>query len=124
MSRENYKKYGHPDGPQAMSGGLGAEALPPSSSSAAPLMRAAAVAGARPHSHLHHAGFVSRRTAPLRPMLPLRPLLLPIAVSVALPAWLFNKDKKAAPVILMFLLFGCIVTPVGLAVWYLMGTQK
>ena len=45
-------------------------------------------------------------------------------MSVALPAWLFNKDKKAAPVILMFLLFGCIVAPVALAVWYLMGTQK
>lgn len=64
VSRENYKKYGHPDGPQAMS------------------------------------------------------------VSVALPEWFFSKDKQTAPLILLVLLFGGIVAPLGLAAWYLMGTQK
>lgn len=63
-SRENYQKYGHPDGPQAMS------------------------------------------------------------VSVALPEWFFSKDKQTAPLILLVLLFGGIVTPLGIAAWYLMGTQK
>ena len=46
------------------------------------------------------------------------------AVSVALPEWFFNKDKQAAPLILLVLLFGGIVTPLGIAAWYLMGTQK
>lgn len=64
VSKENYKKYGHPDGPQAMS------------------------------------------------------------VSVALPEWFFSKDKQTAPLILLVLLFGGIVTPLGVAAWYLMGTQK
>jgi translocation protein SEC63 len=64
VSKENYKKYGHPDGPQAMS------------------------------------------------------------VSVALPEWFFSKDKQTAPLILLVLLFGGIVTPLGIAAWYLMGTQK
>lgn len=64
VSRENYKKYGHPDGPQAMS------------------------------------------------------------VSVALPEWFFSKDKQTAPLILLVLLFGGIVAPLGIAAWYLMGTQK
>ncbi|PSC67052.1 dnaJ ERDJ2A [Micractinium conductrix] len=63
-SRENYLKYGHPDGPQAMT------------------------------------------------------------VSVALPEWFFSKDKQTAPLILLVLLFGGIVTPLGMAAWYLMGTQK
>ena len=58
-SRENYKKYGHPDGPQAVS------------------------------------------------------------ISVALPEWFFNKDKEAAPAILLTLLLGGIVLPLGLAAWYL-----
>lgn len=63
-SRANYQKYGHPDGPQAMS------------------------------------------------------------VSVALPEWFFSKDKSTAPLILLVLLFGGIVGPLGVAAWYLMGTQK
>jgi hypothetical protein len=45
-------------------------------------------------------------------------------VSVALPEWFFSKDKQAAPLILLVLLFGGIVTPLGVAAWYLMGTQK
>lgn len=64
VSRENYQKYGHPDGPQAMT------------------------------------------------------------VSVALPEWFFSKDKQTAPLILLVLLFGGIVTPLGIAAWYLMSTQK
>ena len=63
-SRENYKKYGHPDGPQAVS------------------------------------------------------------ISVALPEWFFNKDKDAAPAILLTLLLGGIVLPLGLAACYLGRSQK
>ncbi len=58
-SRENFKKYGHPDGQQAVS------------------------------------------------------------ISVALPEWFFNKDKEAAPAILLTLLLGGIVLPLGLAACYM-----
>lgn len=47
-----------------------------------------------------------------------------VSVSVALPEWFFSKDKQTAPLILLVLLFGGIVTPLGIAAWYLMGTQK
>jgi len=63
-SKENFKKYGHPDGPQAMT------------------------------------------------------------VSVALPEWFFSKDKRAAPVILLILLLGGIVIPIGFGLWYLVRKQK
>ena len=63
-SRENYKKYGHPDGQQAVS------------------------------------------------------------ISVALPEWFFNKDKEAAPAILLSLLLGGIVLPLGLAACYLGRNNK
>lgn len=43
---------------------------------------------------------------------------------MALPEWFFSKDKQTAPLILLVLLFGGIVTPLGIAAWYLMGTQK
>jgi len=59
VSRENFKKYGHPDGQQAVS------------------------------------------------------------ISVALPEWFFNKDKEAAPAILLTLLLGGIVLPLGLAACYM-----
>ena len=58
---------------------------------------------------------------PTQPVRPWRPLP---AVSVALPEWFFSKDKQTAPLILLVLLFGGIVTPLGVAAWYLMGTQK
>lgn len=64
VSRENYKKYGHPDGQQAVS------------------------------------------------------------ISVALPEWFFNKDKEAAPAILLTLLLGGIVLPLGLAACYLGRSNK
>ena len=51
------------------------------------------------------------------------PPFLP-SVSVALPEWFFSKDKQTPPRILLVLLFGGIVTPLGVAAWYLMGTQK
>ena len=63
-ARENYKKHGHPDGPQAMS------------------------------------------------------------ISVALPEWFFNKDKEAAPAILLTLLLGGIVVPLLFAACYLRRSQK
>ena len=55
---------------------------------------------------------------------PPAPPVPPPAVSVALPEWFFSKDKQTAPLILLVLLFGGIVTPLGVAAWYLMGTQK
>lgn len=63
-ARENYQKYGHPDGPQAFS------------------------------------------------------------VSVALPEWLFSKDKDAAPLILLALLAGGIVAPLAGAAWYLTRSTR
>lgn len=63
-ARENYRKYGHPDGPQAVS------------------------------------------------------------ISVALPEWFFNKDKEAAPAILLTLLLGGIVLPLGLVACYLGRSHK
>ena len=59
VSRENFKKFGHPDGQQAVS------------------------------------------------------------ISVALPEWFFSKDKEAAPAILLTLLLGGIVLPLGLAACYM-----
>jgi translocation protein SEC63 len=59
VSRENFRKHGHPDGPQAVS------------------------------------------------------------ISVALPEWFFSKEKDAAPVILLSLLLGGIVLPLGLAACWL-----
>ena len=64
VARENYQKYGHPDGKQAVS------------------------------------------------------------LSVALPEWFFNKDKEAAPAILLTLLLGGIVLPLGLAAWYMGRSQR
>ena len=58
-ARENFKKFGHPDGRQAME------------------------------------------------------------ISVALPDWLFSKEKEAAPAILLTLLLGGIVLPLGSAAWWL-----
>ena len=58
-ARENFKKFGHPDGRQAME------------------------------------------------------------ISVALPDWLFSKEKEAAPAILLTLLLGGIVLPLGWAAWWL-----
>ena len=59
QARENFKKFGHPDGRQAME------------------------------------------------------------ISVALPNWFFNKDKDAQPIILLSLLLGGIVLPLGWAAWWL-----
>lgn len=63
-SKENYAKYGHPDGRQA------------------------------------------------------------VTISVALPEWFFNKDKEAAPAILLSLLLCGIVLPLGMAACYLRKSQK
>lgn len=43
---------------------------------------------------------------------------------MALPEWFFSKDKQTAPLVLLTLLFGGIVTPLGIAAWYLMRKQK
>jgi translocation protein SEC63 len=40
-------------------------------------------------------------------------------ISVALPEWFFNDEKDAAPAILLSLLLGGIVLPLGWAAWYL-----
>lgn len=47
-----------------------------------------------------------------------------VSISVALPEWFFNKDKEAAPAILLTLLFGGIVLPLGLAAWYMKRSKK
>ena len=47
-----------------------------------------------------------------------------VSISVALPEWFFNKDKEAAPAILLTLLFGGIVFPLGLAAWYMKRSKK
>ena len=148
-SRTNYQKYGHPDGPQAMSGEpptcwpssaahlvsphvqkLLAAAMPacctafPTCSGASRQPQRGpycSVTGPRTHLLAHACRLHSRRTA-----CSIQPLscAAPAAVSVALPEWFFSKDKQSAPLILLVLLFGGIVTPLGVAAWYLMGTQK
>lgn len=40
-------------------------------------------------------------------------------ISVALPEWFFNEEKDAAPAILLSLLLGGIVLPLGWAAWWL-----
>lgn len=111
-SRANYQKYGHPDGPQAMTGarwGLGG------------LEESRGRQPARPGGAAEHCSVATGRLLPS----PSRPLATSLpAVSVALPAWLFSKDKKNGPVILLTLLLGGIVTPLGIAAWYLTRTQK
>mmetsp|Transcript_11967 Transcript_11967/g.24064 ORF Transcript_11967/g.24064 Transcript_11967/m.24064 type:complete len:711 (-) Transcript_11967:80-2212(-) len=47
-----------------------------------------------------------------------------VSISVALPEWFFNKDKEAAPAILLTLLFGGIVFPLGMAAWYMKRSKK
>lgn len=47
-----------------------------------------------------------------------------VSISVALPEWFFNKDKEAAPAILLTLLFGGIVLPLGMAAWYMKKSKK
>lgn len=47
-----------------------------------------------------------------------------VSISVALPEWFFNKDKEAAPAILLTLLFGGIVFPLGMAAWYMKKSKK
>eukprot|EP00878_Enallax_costatus_P024760 GHUV01026445.1.p1 GENE.GHUV01026445.1~~GHUV01026445.1.p1 ORF type:complete len:636 (+),score=256.18 GHUV01026445.1:447-2354(+) len=64
VSRQNYEKYGHPDGPQG------------------------------------------------------------INLGVALPDWMFAKDKKAAPLMLLGLV-GCgILLPLGIMSWYMLSSSK
>eukprot|EP00879_Flechtneria_rotunda_P003234 GHRR01003457.1.p1 GENE.GHRR01003457.1~~GHRR01003457.1.p1 ORF type:complete len:707 (+),score=247.45 GHRR01003457.1:307-2427(+) len=64
VSRQNYEKYGHPDGPQGMN------------------------------------------------------------LGVALPEWMFAKDKKAAPLMLLGLV-GCgILLPLVLMSWYMLSSSK
>jgi translocation protein SEC63 len=64
ISKQNYEKYGHPDGPQGMN------------------------------------------------------------VGVALPEWMFNKDKKMAPVMLLVLVGGGVLLPMALGAWHLLQGQK
>lgn len=42
-----------------------------------------------------------------------------LEIAVALPDWLFSKEKEAAPAILLSLLLGGIVLPLGWAAWWL-----
>lgn len=65
------------------------------------------------------AGYLAAPDLPV-----LRTFRFLLSVSVALPEWFFSKDKQTAPLILLVLLFGGIVAPLGIAAWYLMGTQK
>lgn len=64
VSRQNYQKYGHPDGPQG------------------------------------------------------------INLGIALPEWMFNKDKKTAPLMLLALV-GCgILLPLGVMSWYMLKNDQ
>jgi hypothetical protein len=45
-------------------------------------------------------------------------------LGVALPSWMFSKDKKAAPLMLLGLV-GCgILLPLGLMSWYMLSSSK
>ncbi|KAK9829144.1 hypothetical protein WJX72_004149 [[Myrmecia] bisecta] len=47
-----------------------------------------------------------------------------MSMGVALPAWIFSKDHKTAPVLLIALIGGGVLLPLGLAACYLMRTNK
>jgi translocation protein SEC63 len=64
VARENYEKYGHPDGPQALN------------------------------------------------------------LGVALPEWLLKNDAKAAPFVLIALVFMGILLPLGVAACFLMSSNQ
>jgi translocation protein SEC63 len=64
VSRQNYEKYGHPDGHQGMN------------------------------------------------------------LGVALPEWMFTKDSKAAPLMLLVLVGGGILLPMALMSWYMLSSSK
>lgn len=64
VSRKNYEKYGHPDGPQGMQ------------------------------------------------------------LGIALPEWFFTKDKKTAPLMLLALVGGGILLPLGFVSWYVLSSNK
>jgi uncharacterized membrane protein YphA (DoxX/SURF4 family) len=38
-------------------------------------------------------------------------------LGVALPAWMFSNDKGTAPLVLLGLVGGCILLPLGLMSW-------
>lgn len=51
-------------------------------------------------------------------------LLQGINLGVALPDWMFAKDKKAAPLMLLGLV-GCgILLPLGIMSWYMLSSSK
>eukprot|EP00775_Hariotina_reticulata_P009185 gene9185-9351_t len=47
-----------------------------------------------------------------------------INLGVALPDWMFAKDKKAAPLMLLALVGGGILLPLGLMSWYMLSSSK
>lgn len=45
-------------------------------------------------------------------------------LGIALPQWMFSKDKKAAPLMLLGLVGGGILLPLGLMSWYMLSSSK
>jgi translocation protein SEC63 len=45
-------------------------------------------------------------------------------LGVALPEWMFTKDSKAAPLMLLVLVGGGILLPMALMSWYMLSSSK
>jgi translocation protein SEC63 len=45
-------------------------------------------------------------------------------LGVALPEWMFTKDSKAAPLMLLVLVGGGIILPMALMSWYMLSSSK
>lgn len=109
VSRKNYEKYGHPDGPQVggrAAGGLGVRASAGACARGGQRARSAAGRGAGRQKH---------EPPPLRRLRPQG-----MNMGVALPSWMFNKDKKAAPIMLLGLVGGGILLPLAIVSYYML----
>jgi translocation protein SEC63 len=45
-------------------------------------------------------------------------------IGVALPDWMFAKDKKMAPIMLFCLVFVGILLPLAVASWYMLNSNR
>lgn len=45
-------------------------------------------------------------------------------LGVALPEWMFTKDSKAAPLMLLLLVGGGILAPMAFMSWYMLSSSK
>jgi translocation protein SEC63 len=44
-------------------------------------------------------------------------------IGIALPSWMFNKDRKTAPLLLLGLVGGCILLPLAIVSYYMLKVR-